>query len=263
MANGRFVSKSTATDKAFNSLSVVASLVYMMTIPHLDRDGKIWGDPDVLWGTVCPKRREFLDTMDAIINEWIQADLVRTYSDNGDPVLWFKGFSKNQQGMRYDREAPSQFGPTPDEVRTNSGSCRAEVEVEVEVEEEQILTHTFESSTAKKQTDLMEPTEQQALFGAVCDAVGWDYKTIDNKSRGRVAQTAGILKKAGYCVDDVNRFVDTIWVNDWRYTKNNSAPTLEQLRQEIGKIKNKYGDLSSNGVNKDINFSAIPTEIGY
>ena len=143
MARGRFISESVAKDARLNSLSVEAQLVYLMTIPHLDRDGLIEGDPDVLWGTVCPKRRQFLDRMAEFIQEWAKAELVLMYDTEDGPVLWFKGFAKNQQGMRYDREAPSKFppppsnntpqqlAPTPDELRTNSGNCRAEVEVEV------------------------------------------------------------------------------------------------------------------------------------
>jgi len=141
MARGRFISESVAKDARLNSLSVEAQLVYLMTVPHLDRDGLIEGDPDVLWGTVCPKRRQFLDRMAEFIQEWAKAELVLMYDSDDGPVLWFKGFAKNQMGMRYDREAPSKFPPppdsaTPDQLRTNSGNCRAEVKDQVEVKDE-------------------------------------------------------------------------------------------------------------------------------
>lgn len=141
MARGRFLSDTVAKDTKLNSLSVEAELVYLMTIPHLDRDGLIEGDPDVLWGTVCPKRRIFIDRMNEFIDEWIAAGLVLRYDSEDGPVLWFKGFAKNQTGMRYDREAPSKFTPppsgqTPEQLRTNSGNCRAEVEVKVEVKDQ-------------------------------------------------------------------------------------------------------------------------------
>lgn len=161
MARGRFISESVAKDARLNSLSVEAQLVYLMTIPHLDRDGLIEGDPDVLWGTVCPKRRQFLDRMAEFIQEWAKAELVLMYDTEDGPVLWFKGFAKNQQGMRYDREAPSKFSPppsnnappppapTPDELRTNSGNCLAEVkdQVEVKVEGEPTPAHAPAPST--------------------------------------------------------------------------------------------------------------------
>jgi hypothetical protein len=48
MARGRFLSESVATDARLNGLSVEAELVYLMTIPHLDRDGLIEGDPNAV-----------------------------------------------------------------------------------------------------------------------------------------------------------------------------------------------------------------------
>lgn len=126
MARGRFISDSVAKDARLNSLTVEAELVYLMTIPHLDRDGLIEGDPDVLWGTVCPKRRQFLDTMAVYIQEWAKAGLVTMYDSDEGPVLWFHGFAKNQVGLRYDREGVSKFPPPPGFIRNNSGMAPAE-----------------------------------------------------------------------------------------------------------------------------------------
>lgn len=113
MARGRFLSETVATDARLNSLSIEAELVYLMSIPHLDRDGLIEGDPDVLWGRVCPKRRQFLDRMAEYVQQWARAGLVLCYDTEEGVVLWFKGFTKNQLGLRYDRESPSRFPPPP------------------------------------------------------------------------------------------------------------------------------------------------------
>lgn len=156
MARGRFLSDSVAKDKRLNDLPLDAAFVYLMAIPHLDRDGIIDGDAAVLWGTICPRRRELLDQMERIIAEWVAAGLVVRYETDEGTALWFPGFIKNQQGMNYGREAPSRFnpppgyvrttaglvseaimtksGPNPDEVRTNSGVSPAQVEGQVEVE---------------------------------------------------------------------------------------------------------------------------------
>lgn len=158
MARGRFLSDSVAKDKRLNDLPLDAAFVYVMAIPHLDRDGIIDGDASVLWGTVCPRRRELLDQMDRIIVDWVAAGLVVRYATDEGDALWFPGFIKNQQGMNYGREAASRFnpppgyvrtdiglvseaamtnsGPTPDEVRTNSGVSTAQVEVEVKVKDQ-------------------------------------------------------------------------------------------------------------------------------
>lgn len=246
MARGRFISESIAKDARLNSLSVEAQLVYLMTVPHLDRDGLIEGDPDVLWGIVCPKRRMFLDTMPQLIHEWATVGLVLMYDSNDGPVLWFKGFTKNQQGMRYEREAPSRFPPppddaTPDKLPTNSGNCRPEVEVEVkdqvEIEVKDLLPNAAATHTKPLSTQVKEPTPQQEMFGAVCEAIGWDYQTLSKDDKGQVAQAVGILTKADYTIDDIRRFMVEIWFNDWRWKKEGQHPTLKQLRQEIGKIR--------------------------
>lgn len=121
MARGRFISESVAKDMRLNSLSVEATLVYLMTVPHLDRDGLIEGDTEVLYGTVCPKRRIFIDRIGEFIQEWVQVGLVTIYDTDDGAVLWFKGFAKNQLGLRYDRETPSRLPPPPGHIATKDG----------------------------------------------------------------------------------------------------------------------------------------------
>jgi len=115
------ISQTIATDKRLNSLSETAELLYLKAIPHLDRDGLILGDSQVLWARVCPRRAALLDKVDDIIAEWIASGLVLRYESEDGDVLFFLGFGKNQTGMRYDREAPSALPVPPGYVRTNAG----------------------------------------------------------------------------------------------------------------------------------------------
>lgn len=181
MARGRFISASVATDARLNSLSVEAELAYLMAIPHLDRDGLIEGNPNVLWGKICPMRRTFLEMMADIVQEWTKAGLVMCYDSDEGSVLWFLGFAKNQQGMRYDRETPSRFpkphmktappetdsqcadnirqesGKVPDEVRKSAAQWQEQVEVQDQVQE-----------TEKQQTHARDPltVAWQQAYGA-------------------------------------------------------------------------------------------------
>ena len=41
------------------------------------------------------------------------------------------------------------------------------------------------------------------------------------------------LQKAGYTLDEVRRFRPEVWAHDWRWTKNKSYPTLNQVRSEL------------------------------
>lgn len=121
MARGRMINQSIATDKRLNLLSIEAQLVYLMAIPHLDRDGLILGESYMLASQVCPRRPELAAGMIDIIAEWIALGLVMQYEGKEDPILFFVGFSKNQGGLRYDRETPSQFPPPPGYRRIETG----------------------------------------------------------------------------------------------------------------------------------------------
>lgn len=80
-------------------------------------------------------------------------------------------------------------------------------------------------------------TPQQEMYGAICEALGWDYHVIAEREKVRVAQAVKILHKANYGVDDIRRFMVEVWFKDWRWEKFKQYPTLEQLRQEIGKTR--------------------------
>ncbi len=122
MPAGRFLSKTVATDEPLNHLSWQSQAVYMMTVPHLDRDGLITGHPLLLMAQVAPLRAaELVTIMAGLIEEWLDADLVVRYLDNGQPVLFFPGFLKHQRLPHYDRETPSEFAPPPGYARTDQG----------------------------------------------------------------------------------------------------------------------------------------------
>ena len=121
MARGRMINITIAEDTEFNEMSVEAQLLYLRTIPHLDRDGLTNGHPTVLWGKVAPLMPTLLDVMPSAIDEWINADLVMRYKQAKTTIIFFKGFAKNQSLTHYDREAASTFAPPPGYHRTNKG----------------------------------------------------------------------------------------------------------------------------------------------
>jgi hypothetical protein len=121
MADGRMVNRSVATDERLNGLSTESMLLFLMTVPHLDRDGLIDGRPRVLWALVAPLQDAWIQTAPALIEEWLAAGLATSYSDaSGKAVLHFAGFTKNQK-LIYHREKPSRYGCPPGYVRTNGG----------------------------------------------------------------------------------------------------------------------------------------------
>ena len=120
MASGRMLNITVATDKRLNALSIEAHLLFLMTIPHLDRDGLIAGDAPLLAARVIPRRTELHPRIDALVAEWLAADLARIYETRDTAVIFFPGFVKNQK-LQYDREAASQFPPPPGYIRTAAG----------------------------------------------------------------------------------------------------------------------------------------------
>lgn len=112
---------------------------------------------------------------------------------------------------------------------------------------EPTTTNVAAAHVMEQPTHTREPTttEQQKMFETICDIVGWDYRTLDAKSKGMVAQTLGIFRKASYTLAELDRFWPEVWACDWRWTKNKQRPTLTQLRQEIGKLR--APDFKANG----------------
>jgi hypothetical protein len=121
MAKGRMLSAKVGKDRELNSMSIEAELVFLLTIPHLDRDGLIDGDPIPLWGEVAPRRMELLDKMPRIIQEWIEHRVVVRYESKDGAILFFPGFRKHNQNLAYEREPKSEFPPPPEFYRTEHG----------------------------------------------------------------------------------------------------------------------------------------------
>jgi hypothetical protein len=122
MAQGRMLSQTIAEDEELNRCSEDAALLYLHTLPHLDRDGLITGRPLLLARTALPLRVRFIDIAGQLLEEWLQHGLVIRYPGaKGEPVLFFKGFRKNNAHLPYEHEKPSKFPPPPGWQRTPYG----------------------------------------------------------------------------------------------------------------------------------------------
>lgn len=120
MARGRMLNQSIAEDVEFNEMSIEAQLMFLRTVPFLDRDGLINGNASVLRGKVAPLL-DLPKSMASVVDEWVNAELVIRYAAGKQTILFFPGFAKNQVGLRYDREAASTYPPPPGYVRTQKG----------------------------------------------------------------------------------------------------------------------------------------------
>lgn len=130
----------------------------------------------------------------------------------------------------------------PIEDNTSSGEDASGLQANTEgdvtpvIEQEALFPDGASEKPKKPTKEKPVSTEQQKWFDAVCKTVGWDYKVIAKEQIGQVAQTVGILQKAGYTIDDLRAFYKGWFANDWR-GKQGQYPTIMQLRSEIGKLK--------------------------
>jgi len=120
MAVGRMLNRTVGLDQELNSVSVEAQLLFLMSIPHLDRDGLIIGEALPHLGTVLPLRPDFFPRYEQLIAELIDCEIVTRYQTKKGRVLFFPGFRKNQT-FSYTREGASIFDPPPGYIRTPSG----------------------------------------------------------------------------------------------------------------------------------------------
>lgn len=153
--------------------------------------------------------------------------------ENGDPLPIVATLPPKNPGGR---PSKNPGGNPPGNPPGNPGGNIMEEEINISINKDQ----EGEAETAT-QPALQErtPTPQQEMFGAVCEAIGWDYQTLAKGDKGQVAQAVKILSTADppYTVEDIHRFMVDVWFKDWRWTKEQQLPNLKQLRQEIGKIR--------------------------
>lgn len=142
MAEGRLINKRIGLDRAVNALcNDTSRLAFTWTISHLDRDGRVTGDPAALRSIVFPRRDDIgTEEMRGYIEDWAHNGLVKWYRADDDLWLEFPGFRKNQPNLRHDREPASSIPPanrgepvsfsiqldTPADCRQGSGGLPAD-----------------------------------------------------------------------------------------------------------------------------------------
>lgn len=128
MARGRFISKTISENEELASVPIEAALLFTWCIPHLDREGRMSGNPELIKATTCPLRPEIdSGSIPDLLRSLAGTGLVRWYEVEGRSVLAFPGFERHQVGLRRDREAASRYPAWDskngtDLLRTNSGS---------------------------------------------------------------------------------------------------------------------------------------------
>ncbi len=118
MPSGRMLMKKISFDEKISKLSLEATLLYTWCIPHLDCEGRIYGEPAILKGQIVPFVKELtIDKIEECIYEIVESDLAIIYGEN-IKYIQFNGFLKNQK-INKDKESPSNI-PSPEQLQSNS-----------------------------------------------------------------------------------------------------------------------------------------------
>lgn len=123
MARGRMVSKDISLDEKVDALSDdTARLLFTWLIPHLDREGRMYGDAQIFKSIVAPRRNYSTKKVEKSLEQMEKLGLVVRYSVNGNQYLLAPNFEKHQIGLRKDKESPSKIPPyNPDQRRSKDG----------------------------------------------------------------------------------------------------------------------------------------------
>lgn len=193
MPDGRMISRSISVNEQLAGCSLEADYLFQRCIPHLDREGRMVGNPLTVRTIAAPLRKEITDeTVERCIQELAFAvgsnkrSLVVWYEVRGRRFLWFPSFSDHQTGARFNREADSRlespldvdatiiYGTAPELVRSSSGVGPDLVrvsKVEVEVEDKVEVKGEVEGAAAAQRgsADLQKKnfTEPQRLILAL------------------------------------------------------------------------------------------------
>lgn len=141
MARGRFVSKLISLDERVNALSNdTARLLFTWLIPHLDCEGRMYGDAQTVKSIVFPRRWMDVRTLQKYLDELVKSGLVQRYVNGGSTFICCPTFAKHQPGLNKSREAPSQIPPPPqDPLQSNVLESPTEVKVKVK---DKVYTYT-------------------------------------------------------------------------------------------------------------------------
>jgi len=212
----------------------------------------------MLLAKVCPRRQDLIPRMGELIQEWIDAELVLQYETNEGDALHFYGFTKNQTGLRYDRETPSMFAPPPGFERTDTGlapSTSADDGQQDDSPAETIpptesapdlhecgqhpaeLRQSDGSSPAQVEVKVEVKVEEEDQYAGASESVGSNQPETSSSSSPSISEPTGDMGK-GYLGMSDNR-------PEWQSNRDKhlkdyqgvSAKLLVELTNELKRIR--------------------------
>src|SRR3990172_9497275 len=105
VADGRFLSRSVGQNEQLAQVSLEAALLFTWCLPHLDVEGRMTGNPQLVRAKVCPLRPEVTITrIPGLLRELVRHELIVWYEVQGRHYLAFPGFARQQRGLRKNKQ---------------------------------------------------------------------------------------------------------------------------------------------------------------
>jgi hypothetical protein len=123
------LNKEISVNKKLPEVSTFAQLLFTWCIPHLDCEGKIFGNPEQIKGIVVPYLKNFsIKRIEKCLAELNNIGLILLYGDDCKYIS-FNGFSTNQR-IDKGKEAVSIIpDPAPEELQSKSGITPGKVKI--------------------------------------------------------------------------------------------------------------------------------------
>lgn len=129
MAKGRMLLNSVSLDEKLNSLSSdTCRLLFTWMLPHLDKEGRTYGEPEIIKGTVFPRLKHIsVKKVEKMLAELHSKGLIFCYSVDNNAYISYPNFDLHQIGLRKERESRSRIPPNvTEDVRKLSDKHPAE-----------------------------------------------------------------------------------------------------------------------------------------
>lgn len=191
MAEGRMLKKRIAKSKKVAGLKTDRTrTLYFMILPHLDVEGRIEADPNIIKGNVCP----YINTMTLrsiaeSLKDMEKVGLIVLYEVSGEHFLQYTRFS-DFQNLQKSREAKSSIpAPAPELLQSDSGVDHREDKfntIEVQVNNQDKGDTYPEDITVKDSPECKLP---EAVDKISLGSFGLDLKISEEINRHFPSQT--------------------------------------------------------------------------
>ncbi|KKL17578.1 hypothetical protein LCGC14_2484160 [marine sediment metagenome] len=230
MARGRMISKEISLDEKVNALSDdTARLIFTWLIPHLDREGRIYGEARVIKSIVIPRLNHSEQKVEKYLKECEEMKLILRYSVNGNQYISAPHFEKHQTGLRKDKEAQSKIPPNSTDLgRSKDEVSRTKSPPKIKFKSKLKIKSNKESNTKKVYGEFKNVLLTDQDYKKLTDKFG------ETKAKTLIEKLSEGIKRKGYKYKDFY-----LTVPDWQRRDNPGGEQSGQQRREIDYVGTK------------------------